>query len=140
MGTALVVAAGVGVAIALQVATLGAAGQHRHPLAISLGLQLAGVTAGVVWAVTRHQWPAVVATARDWWWLPLGAVGWLVVGALGFAALRLGITLTLGVSVGMQLLIGVVLDVRGGVIAMQPRQLVGALLLSVGLLLLLPRA
>lgn len=140
MAPALVVAVGIGIAIALQVATLRGAGQHRDPLAISLALQVAGVLAGTAWMLAQRQWPAVLATVRAWWWLPLGVVGWLVVGALGFAAQRLGITVTLGVSVGAQLLLGLLLDVRAGVITLQPRPLLGGLLLVVGVLLLLPRA
>lgn len=140
MATALVVAVGIGVAVALQVATLSAAGHHRHPLAISLALQVSGVLAGAAWVLSQRQWPAVLATARAWWWLPLGVAGWLVVGALGFAAQRLGVTVTLGVAVGAQLLIGLVLDVRGGVIALQARPLLGGSLLVAGVLLLLPRA
>lgn len=139
MATALVVAVGIGVAIAVQAATLSGAAQERHPLAISLALQIAGVLAGTAWMLAQRQWLPVIAIARAWWWLPLGVVGWLVVAALGFAAQRLGVTVTLGVSVGVQLLFGLALDVRGAVIALQPRTLLGGLLLIAGVLLLLPR-
>jgi uncharacterized membrane protein YdcZ (DUF606 family) len=139
MGSALLVAAAVGAAIAVQVAVLGGASRRLQPLAVSLALQIAGVIAGVVWATAAGAWHDVLATVRSWWWIPLGVAGWLVVAALGYASGRIGITLTLGVSVAVQLLIGLGVDVARGQVAVGPRPLLGVLALSAGVVLVLPR-
>jgi uncharacterized membrane protein YdcZ (DUF606 family) len=139
MGSALLVAAAVGVAIAIQVAMLGGAARWLHPLGLSLALQIAGTVAGAAWATVTGAWHDVVATMRLWWWLPLGVAGWLVVAALGYAPGRIGVTVTLAVSVGVQLLAGLGVDVARGHIVFGPRPLIGVLALTAGVALVLPR-
>jgi uncharacterized membrane protein YdcZ (DUF606 family) len=140
MGSALLVAVVVGVAIALQVAVLGGVARRLHPLAMSLALQCVGVVAGVLWATAAHAWRDVIATARFGWWVPLGILGWVLVAALGYASGRIGVVATLGVSVAVQLLVGLAIDVTAGRVALGPRPLVGVLLLAAGVLLSLPAA
>ena len=79
----------------------------------------------------------VLAAMRFWWWVPLGVLGWLLVAALGFASSRIGVMATLGVSVAVQLLVGLVIDVARGHVVLGPRPLIGVLLLAVGVVLAL---
>jgi uncharacterized membrane protein YdcZ (DUF606 family) len=107
-----VIAALVGVGIAVQVRVLGSASSEHHPLSVSLALLLPGVLAGLVWATVRREWHVVDAVTRTWWWIPLGVVGWLVVAALGAASARIGVAATLAVSIAVQLAVGLLLDMR----------------------------
>jgi uncharacterized membrane protein YdcZ (DUF606 family) len=140
MGRALLVAVAVGVGVAVQVALLGGAVRRLHPLAISLALQIAGVVAGALWVTAAGAWHDVLSTMRSWWWVPLGVAGWLVVAALGYASGRIGVTVTVGVSVAVQLLVGLGIDVARGHVAVAPRPLIGVLALTAGVVLVLPRA
>jgi uncharacterized membrane protein YdcZ (DUF606 family) len=137
MGSALLVAVAVGVAIAAQVALLGSAAGRMPPLAVSLALQVAGVLAGALWVTTTGSWQVVLAATRFWWWVPLGVLGWLLVAALGFASARIGVTATLGVSVAVQLLVGLAIDVARGRLVLGPRPVIGVLLLAAGVVLVL---
>jgi uncharacterized membrane protein YdcZ (DUF606 family) len=137
MGSALLVAIAVGVAIAAQVALLGGTAHRLPPLGVSLALQVAGVLAGGLWATVTGSWHVVLAGMRLWWWVPLGVLGWLLVAALGFASARIGATATLGVSVAVQLLVGLAIDVARGHVALGPRPLLGILLLAGGVVLVL---
>jgi uncharacterized membrane protein YdcZ (DUF606 family) len=138
MGSAVLVAVVVGVAIAVQVALLGSASERLHPLGVSLALQLAGVFAGALWVTATNGWQVVLAAMRFWWWIPLGVLGWLLVAALGFASSRIGITATLGLSVAVQLLVGLGIDVTRGRVVLGARPLIGMLLLAGGVVLALP--
>ena len=137
MGSALLVAVAVGVAIAAQVALLGSAADRMPPLAVSLALQVAGVLAGALWVTATGGWHSVLAATRFWWWVPLGVLGWLLVAALGFASARIGVTATLGVSVAVQLLVGLAIDGVQGRVVLGPRPLIGVLLLAGGVVLVL---
>lgn len=135
MGSAMVVAVGIGVAVAIQVAVLGGASRAWHPLAVSLGLQVAGVVVGGIWALHQGAWPDVWPITLRWWWLPLGALGWGIVAALGFSAARVGVSVTLATVVVAQLLTGLVVDLAMGRLEVGLRHPVGVALLVVGLLL-----
>ena len=137
MGSAVLVAIAVGVAIAVQVALLGSASHRMHPLSVSLALQVAGVLAGALWVTATNGWHVVLAATRFWWWVPLGVLGWLLVAALGFASSRIGVTATLGVSVAVQLLVGLGIDVARGRAVLGPRPVIGVLLLAAGVVLAL---
>jgi uncharacterized membrane protein YdcZ (DUF606 family) len=63
----------------------------------------------------------------------------MVVAALGYASGRIGVTVTLGVSVAVQLLVGLAVDVARGHVVLSPRPLVGVLALVAGVVLVLPR-
>lgn len=139
MGSALLVAVAVGIGVAMQVALLGGVARRLHPLGLSLALQVAGVLAGALWATASGAWHGVLSTMRFWWWAPLGVVGWLVVAALGYASGRIGVSATLGVSVAVQLLVGLGIDVARGRIDLGPRPLIGTVLLAAGVVLVLPR-
>jgi hypothetical protein len=76
MGAA--VAVSVGLVIAVQSAVLSRASTQLPALAVSLGLQLSGVLVATIWATTMDGWTPVVRVAGSWWWIPLGAAGWLV--------------------------------------------------------------
>ena len=141
MGIAVGVAVLVGVAIGVQVDILGRAGNDLPVLAVSLALLVAGLVGGSVWIAVSGQWDAVGRTTAQWWWLPLGIVGWAIVGALGYAAARIGVAPTLGLSVSAQLVVGHGLDLARGRSALDVRPLLGLVLLAVGLvLLILPSA
>lgn len=116
MGSAIMTAIAIGAAVAFQVSILSRSGAIAHPLAVSLALQASGLLVSCVWVVARRDWAGVLAVAGQWWWLPLGTLGWGVVAALGFAA-RLGVGATLAaVSVAAQLVIGLGIDLRTGTI------------------------
>jgi uncharacterized membrane protein YdcZ (DUF606 family) len=76
-----------------------------------------------------------------WCWWPdrgggsLGAAGWLVVAALGFAAARLGVAPALAIIVVTQLGAGLVLDAVTDATMPTGRQLAGVIVLGVGLML-----
>jgi uncharacterized membrane protein YdcZ (DUF606 family) len=122
---AVVLAIGVGTAVAVQSSILGGASRSLHPLSLSLALQVAGVAIGVSWAVYARAWSEVFVVARQWWWLPLGLVGLGVVAAIGFSSARLGTLTTLALIIGAQLVAGLILDVATGTVALDVRQLVG---------------
>lgn len=140
MGSAAVVAVIVGGAIAFQVFLVGRVSGDVHPLAISTTLQLSGVLVGMLWAAVRGAGAAVFRLTIAWWWLPLGALGWGIVAALGFSASRLGAATTLAIVVGAQLVAGLVLDQAAGRIAIGIRQPIGVAAVIAGMLLITARA
>jgi len=139
MGNAVVVAVVVGAAIAFQVFLVGRVSKDVHPLAISTTLQLSGVLVGMLWTTVRGAGAAVFRLTIAWWWLPLGALGWGIVAALGFAAARLGAGTTLAIVVGTQLIAGLVLDRAAGQSVIGIRQPVGIVLLIGGAVLVSSR-
>jgi hypothetical protein len=93
----------VGLAAAVQVTVVGRVSREVHPLVVSLGLQISGATIGAVWILHRQAFPELGKIALAWWRLPLGALSWGIVAALGFSAARLGTTPTLVLVVASQL-------------------------------------
>jgi len=140
MGSAVGVAVIVGVGVAVQVAVVGRASRLTHPLAISLALQISGVSVGLVWAFARRSWPEVWSVSVQWWWLPLGALGWVIVAALGFAAARLGASATLAIVVATQLSAALALDLASGRMSLTPRHPMGVALLVAGVILVTTRS
>lgn len=107
-------AVAVGAVIAVQVFVVSRASLRFDVLVVSMVLQAAGLVAGLVWTSAKGAWPEVWAIARAWWWIPVGLAGWVIVGALGFVSARLGVALTLAISIGVQLTVGLGLDAAGG--------------------------
>ncbi len=132
MTVPLVVALGIGAAIALQAATVGDLADEVHPLTISLALLMSGVVAASTWATVRQVWPEVLAVTGRWWWLPLGIAGWVIVAALGWTASRLGVAVALAVVVGAQLTVGLVLDAVWGTGTVSWRAVGGVVLVVAG--------
>ncbi len=110
MGNGVVVAVAVGIGIAVQAAIIGRGASGSSPLGISFALQISGVAAATVWAISRGRWAEVTAVARQWWWVPLGLGGWVVVAGLAYASHRIGVAPTLGISVAAQLVTAIVID------------------------------
>lgn len=135
MPSAIVLALVVGSAIAVQVAIVGRASRALHPLVISLGLQAAGLLVGLGWLLWSRTWPQLPQVISQWWWLPLGIVGWVLVAALGFSAARLGTSATLAIVIGAQLVVGLFLDQASGRIELGVPQVLGAVLLVGGTVL-----
>jgi uncharacterized membrane protein YdcZ (DUF606 family) len=135
MPGAVVVALIVGSAIAVQVAIVGRASRALHPLVISLALQVAGLIVGLGWLLWSRTWPQLPQVIGQWWWLPLGVVGWVVVAALGFSAARLGTSTTLAIVIGAQLIVGLILDQAAGRLELGAPQVLGATLLVTGAVL-----
>jgi uncharacterized membrane protein YdcZ (DUF606 family) len=138
MGSALVVAAVIGAAIAIQVGIVGRTGERFNLLAISTVLQVGGVTAGIVWLAVRSGWGEVAAIARLWWWFPLGVVGWLLVAGLGFASARVGVATALAIAVTTQLSVGLAIDSGAG-LRVGAQSLLGLVLLVAGTVLVTTR-
>ena len=138
MGSALVVAAVIGAAIAIQVGIVGRTGERFNVLAISTVLQVGGVAAGIVWLAVRSGWGEVAAIARLWWWFPLGVVGWLLVAGLGFASGRVGVATTLAIAVTSQLGMGLAIDSGAG-LRVGAQSLLGLALLVAGTVLVTTR-
>ena len=139
MGSAVVLAVVIGGAIAVQVATIGRVADRFHVLAVSLVLQLSGLVAGLTWAVLRSGWEEVAAIMRLWWWVPLGALGWMLVGGLGFATARVGVATTLSLALASQLVVGLAIDAASGT-RVGVRALLGVLLLVGGTVLVTTRS
>lgn len=135
MPTAVFVALLVGSAIAVQVAIVGRASRALHPLVISLALQLAGLLVGLGWLFWSRTWSQLPQVIAQWWWLPLGIAGWVLVAALGFSAARLGTGATLAIVVGAQLVVGLLLDQAVGRLELGTPQVLGATLLVAGAVL-----
>jgi uncharacterized membrane protein YdcZ (DUF606 family) len=133
---AVVLAVGVGIAVAVQSSILGGASRSIHPLSVSFALQIAGVLIGLAWALHVRAWPEVIEVARQWWWLPLGLVGLGVVAAIGYSSARLGTLVTLALIIAAQLIAGLVLDLARGVTDFELRQPAGVLLVVGGVLVL----
>ena len=138
MGSALVVAAVIGAAIAIQVGIVGRTGERFNVLAISTVLQVGGVAAGIVWLAVRSGWGEVAAIARLWWWFPLGVVGWLLVAGLGFASARVGVATALAIAVTTQLSVGLAIDSGAG-LRVGAQSLLGLVLLVAGTVLVTTR-
>jgi len=136
MGSAVVVSMCIGLAAAVQAAILGKAASELRTLSISLGLLLAGLVVAAAWATTQRAWGDVAETVSQWWWLPLGVLGWLIVGALGYSSARIGVAATLGMAVATQLAVGLAIDVHRDTIALGVRPLVGLGLLALGVVML----
>jgi uncharacterized membrane protein YdcZ (DUF606 family) len=136
MGVAFVVAIGVGLAIAVQVAIVGQTSRLIHPLVISVALQASGLLVGIAWAIWSRSWPQITDVVHLWGWIPLGAVGWGIVAALGFSAARLGASTTLAIVIAAQLIAALLLDQATGRVEMGVHQPAGALLLIVGVVLI----
>lgn len=136
MRSGVVVAVFVGVAIAVQVAILGRASRYAHPLSISLALQAAGLIVGSVWVLARGSWDEVGSVAVQWWWIPVGALGWAIVAALGFASQRIGASTTVALVVSAQLIAGLVADRVTGDVALSIRHPLGISLLILGVVLI----
>jgi transporter family-2 protein len=136
MESAFVVAVVVGISIAIQVLLVGRASQDVPPLVISTALQSSGLVAGLIWVASQRAWSAAIPIVGKWWWLPLGALGWGIVAALGYASARLGASTTLAIVVASQLVTGLVLDLTTDGIEISIRQPLGAGLLVVGALLI----
>lgn len=134
MSSGYVVAGLVGIGIAVQVAIVGRASNTAHPLAVSLALQIAGVAGAGAWATINGSWSEVAMVARQWWWIPLGIGGWIVVAALGFAASRIGVAAVLALSVGAQLIAGLVIDAATGTNLVGARSFFGAALVVSGVI------
>lgn len=139
MGSAILVAAAVGAAIAAQVGIIGRAAGRFDVLAISMILQVGGLAGAVVWMSARSGWGQLVSLGRTWWWLPLGIVGWVIVAGLGFASARIGVAAVLAVSVASQLVTGLAMDTTSG-IPVGGRGLAGAVLLVTGAVLIAHRS
>lgn len=135
MGAALMLAVGLGVAVAVQVFVLGRSNDVGGPLAVSLALQAAGLLVGAVWVVLRGELPEVLAAAGRWWWLPLGALGWGLVAGLAAVGRRLGVAPALAIVVGAQLTAGLLLDVLGSRGEVTPRHILGLVLMLAGVAL-----
>lgn len=139
MGSAVVVAIGIGVAIAAQVTVVGQASRAASPLLISFGLQLAGAGVAAIWTALQGDWNELWASA-GWWWVPIGALGWAIVGALGFSASRLGASTSLALVVAAQLLAALGLDRATDQLDVHPRHLLGVILLVAGVILISARS
>ena len=136
MALAVVVALVVGATISLQAATIGRLSNIVHPLTISLSLLVSGILAGGVWITLQNAWMNVATVALQWWWLPLGAAGWLIVGALGWTSERLGVAQALALVIGAQLSMALVIDVARGSVEIGPRPIFGLVLIVVGTVVL----
>jgi hypothetical protein len=64
----------------------------------------------------------------------------MLVGGLGYASRTLGVSLTLGIAVTVQLVVGYGLDVRAGRAPLEPQALAGLALVIVGLTVFATRA
>lgn len=135
MGSGFVVAVLIGAGIAIQVGVLGRSVTDTNPLAVSFALQISGVLAATAWATSRGVWVDVVSIGRNWWWIPLGVGGWVLVAALGFASSRIGVAPTLAISVAVQLLTALVIDTTTGSGQLGPRPLLGAAMVLGGAVL-----
>lgn len=140
MGSAVVTAVGVGIAVAIQVAVVGQASKFTHPLVVSLGLQMSGLLVGAAWAIHQRVWPDVWRLTAEWWWLPLGALGWGIVAALAFSATRLGASATLATAVAAQVLTALGLDRLLGHLNVDFRHVLGIALLVGGVVLISARS
>lgn len=136
MTASLIVALCIGVAIALQAATVSSLAAVVHPLTISLALLASGLLVATAWASVVQAWPDTLTVVARWWWLPLGALGWAIVAALGWTVARLGVGLGLSLIVGAQLTMGLVIDMTRGQVVLGWRAAGGVALLMAGSALL----
>jgi bacterial/archaeal transporter family-2 protein len=126
------IAVGIGAAIAVQAATISSLADRVHPLTISLALLGSGLLMASIWASATRAWPDTLIVAMQWWWVPLGAVGWGIVAALGWTVARLGVALGLSLIVGAQLAAGLLIDLGRGQAVLGWRAAVGVVLLMAG--------
>lgn len=136
MTVPVLVALAIGAAIALQAATVSGLTEAVHPLTISLALLASGMLVAGAWAWATDGWSDILTVIRHWWWLPLGALGWGIVAALGWTVARLGVALGLSLIVGAQLTTGLVIDLSRGQAVLGWRPASGVVLLMAGATLL----
>jgi uncharacterized membrane protein YdcZ (DUF606 family) len=139
VGTGILIAIAAGVLIGVQVAALGRYSRTASSLTVSLLVQLGGLVAAVAWTSVRQSWSTVLAAAEGWWWLPVGAAGWLVLAALGSASSRAGVATALASAFAAQLIVGLAWDARMGLGGFNGRAAAGAILLIVGAYLISSR-
>lgn len=104
-----------------------------------MALLVGGALVGGMWALHERAWPQVWAVALQWWWLPVGVLGWGIVAALGSSAARAGVSVTLAVVLSAQLLTGLALDQMMGHLEVGVRHTIGVVLLAASLLLVTAR-
>jgi uncharacterized membrane protein YdcZ (DUF606 family) len=122
----------IGVGIAVQVAILGKASSTIPPAALSMALQGAGLLVGAVWAFATHSWREVISVTQLWWWVPLGALGWGLVGLLAFSSGKIGPGATLALSIGSQLIAAVVIELALNRFGISPTGAIGVGLIIIG--------
>jgi len=135
MGSAIAVALVVGISVAVQVMLVGRVSRGVHPLAVSFVLQGSGLLAGLIWTASQRAWSVALSLVGNWWWIPLGALGWGIVAALGYSSARIGASVTLALVVAAQLTMGLLLDSTSGEIELGFHQPLGVLLMLGGVLL-----
>jgi len=129
---ALVAGAGLPVQTALNAALARQAGRAEWAALVNFGV---GTLALAAWLVaSRAAVPAASALARTPWWAWTGGLlGAFYVSAVTWAAPRLGVAVTLGLTVTGMMLASVALDAVGG-LGLAVRPVTGARVLGAALL------
>lgn len=106
------IAALAGFAIALQGQLMGAIDRSVGTLnSVFITYGLGGLLAAIIWLASRQ--PLTGARHIPWYSWSAGAMGLVIVGAIGYSAPRLGLSRAMIVIVGAQILTAVVIDQFG---------------------------
>lgn len=130
-GVLLAVAAGV--AIAVQVGLIGRAAETRSAIAVAAFVQGAGLLAALTMVLVRGRASDLADTVPlVGFWVPAGIAGTIIVSTMAASASQVGVATAVGVSVAVQLVAGLLWDVRQDIVDRPLQALVGVVLLGAG--------
>lgn len=142
MVLALLAAVSAGTFIALQSGLIGGFGERVSPITVAFWVHLAGLVAAAVGVVVTGSGWQVAAVREFPIGLFAGVLGVGIVTTIAIAVAPLGLGSTLAIVTGVQLLLAFGLEatgVLGRTVALDPLRIVGAVLITGGVLLVFGR-
>jgi uncharacterized membrane protein YdcZ (DUF606 family) len=121
-----------GLFIALQVSIMGRNAPAAGPFTVALLIHVAGLVAAVAVMVARRDWTQTIQAAAGWWWVVPGVAGFLILSSLSLASARVGVAVALSLSIGTQLVAGLLFDARNDVAPLDLGSIAGVVLLAAG--------
>lgn len=121
-----------GLFIALQVSIMGRNAPAAGPFTVALLIHVAGLVAALAVMVARRDWTQTIQAAAGWWWVVPGVAGFLILSSLSLASARVGVAVALSLSIGTQLVAGLLFDARNDIAPLDLRSIAGVVLLAAG--------
>jgi transporter family-2 protein len=109
----LLIAVAAGIAVALQGQFMGAVNQSAGTITAIAATYGSGGLLAVLWWLVRRSGAAVVSAASLGYGVAAGILGLVIVGGIGYAAPRLGLSRTLVITVAAQLCAALVIEWLG---------------------------
>lgn len=109
----LLIATAAGIAVALQGQTMGALNRSAGTAATTLVTYGSGAVIAAAYWLLRREPVSSLAAPVTWYGVIAGILGLIIVGGIGYAAPRLGLTRTLVITVAAQLGAALVIESLG---------------------------